>query len=250
MFSALCIFSGAMLGMWLRKMLPQEHLRDDSQTTVKVGAGMIATLSALVLGMLVSSAKQNFDTLSSETTQSAAKFILLDRLLSDYGAEALPARAELHKSLSIGINIGWPREKTQLSVPLGMDKTDYLDSAYVKVIELKPVSDAQRTILSQAQQLVLDLRGTRWLIVEQLRSNVPGPLLAVLLFWFTILHISFGLFAPRNKTVTTVMLICSLSVSCAIFLIFELNHPFRGLIRVSSTPMDNALEYIGQSLKK
>ena len=61
LISAGCIFGGALLGLLLQGLLPEHHLRDTSKDTVKVVAGMIATLSALVLGLLVGSAKSSFD---------------------------------------------------------------------------------------------------------------------------------------------------------------------------------------------
>src|SRR5207248_9963466 len=91
-----------------------------------------------------------------------------------------------------------------------------------------------------------DLRQTRWLLVEQTQSPIPIPFLVVLLFWLTVLHISFGMLAPRNATVVAVLLTCALSVSGAIFMILEMSHPLDGMIKVSSAPMRNALEHLGQ----
>src|SRR5438477_8999032 len=87
LISAGCIFGGVLLGLVLRGLLPDYHLRDASKDTVKVGAGMIATVSALVLGLLVASAKNTFDSTEAEITQRSAKIILLDRVLADYGPE-------------------------------------------------------------------------------------------------------------------------------------------------------------------
>ena len=72
------------------------------------------------------------------------------------------------------------------------------------------------------------------------------PFLVVLVFWLTILFISFGLFAPPNATVIATLFVCALSVSGAIFLILELDQPFEGLIRISSAPLRNALAHLGQ----
>jgi hypothetical protein len=82
-----CVFGGAMLGMFIRAILPQHHLRSDSKDVVKLGMGIVATLSALVLGLLIASAKGSYDAQSAELTQMSAKIILLDRLLAHYGPE-------------------------------------------------------------------------------------------------------------------------------------------------------------------
>jgi membrane-bound ClpP family serine protease len=115
-----------------------------------------------------------------------------------------------------------------------------------KLHELTPTTDAQRQLQSQAEQITSDMLQARWLLIEQAQSTLPMPFLIVLLFWLTMLHLSFGLFAPRNWTVITVLLISALSVSGAIFIILEMNHPLRGMIKVSSAPMRKALEHLGQ----
>src|ERR1700720_591626 len=95
LISLVCIFGGALLGLILHGFLPETHLYEKSKDTIKVGAGMIATVSALVLGLLVASAKSNFDATEDAITQRGAKVMLLDRLLADYGPETKPAREQL-----------------------------------------------------------------------------------------------------------------------------------------------------------
>ena len=67
---------------------------------------------------------------------------------------------------------------------------------------------------------------------EQAGNSISTPLVVVLVFWLTIIFLSFGLFAPRNPPVVVTMMLCALSVSGAIFLIMELNHPFEGLVQI------------------
>src|SRR5499427_4824934 len=110
--SAGCIFSGALLGLWLQRLLPGHHLSRETQDVVKLSAGMIATLTALVLGLLVSSAKSSFDTMNSGIVQGSAKFILLDRALARYGPETKAAREQLQRALTVTIEMIWPTEKT------------------------------------------------------------------------------------------------------------------------------------------
>jgi len=114
------------------------------------------------------------------------------------------------------------------------------------LLKVMPTTDAQRQLFAAAQQICGDLRQTRWLLVEQTQSPIPIPFLVVLLFWLTVLHVSFGMLAPRNATVVAVLLICALSVSGAIFMILEMSHPLDGMIKVSSAPMRKALEHLGQ----
>ena len=245
LISAGCIFGGALVGMLLHGLLPEPHLRDASKDTVKVGAGMIATLSALVLGLLVGSAKNTFDMAEAEMTQGGAKIILLDRLLADYGPETKAAREQLRRTVATQIEDLWPEEKTGASGLAAFERTGGLEAVQMTLLKVMPTTDAQRQLFAAAQQICGDLRQTRWLLVEQTQSPIPIPFLVVLLFWLTVLHVSFGMLAPRNATVIAVLLICALSVSGAIFMILEMSHPLDGMIKVSSAPMRKALEHLG-----
>ena len=246
LISAGCIFGGALLGLLLHGLLPEHHLRDNSKDTVKVVAGMIATLAALVLGLLVASAKNSFDTINAAITQNGAKVILLDRVLATYGQETKEIREQLRRAVAAGIEMFWPEEKAGGSGLAGFERANAMEVVQAKLRELKPATDVQRQLLSQAEQISNDMLQARWLLIEQAQSALPVPFLVVLLFWLTMLHMSFGLFAARNATVITVLLISALSVSGAILIIIEMNHPLQGMVKVSSAPMRKALEHLGQ----
>jgi len=246
LISAACIFCGALLGLLLQGLLPQHHLRDSSKDTVKVVAGTIATLSALVLGLLVGSAKSSFDATNTAIIQNGAKVILLDRVLAAYGPETKDVREQLRRAVAGGIEMFWPEEKAAGSGMAGFEKANAMEMVQAKLRELTPATDAQRQLQSQAEQISGEMVQARWLLIEQAQSVLPMAFLVVLLFWLTMLHLSFGLFAPRNATVITVLLISALSVSGAIFIILEMNHPLDGMIKVSSAPMRKALEHLGQ----
>jgi hypothetical protein len=246
LISAACIFGGVLLGLWLQNLLPDHHLSAESKETVKLGAGMIATLSALVLGLLVSSAKNNFDTVSAEVTQGAAKIIELDRALANYGPETKDARGLLRSSMIAGIQTFWPEDKTDAPGMTAFERANGLEMVQAKLRELTPATDAQRQLLAQAQQISGELVQFRWLLIEQTQNTLPKPFLVMVLFWLTMLHMSFGLFAPRNAMVIVVLFLCAVSVSGAIFLVMEMNHPLSGMIKVSSAPMLKALEHLGQ----
>ena len=246
LISAGCIFSGVLLGLLLRGLLPDQHLRDESKDTIKLGAGMIATVSALVLGLLVASAKTTFDTTEEEITQRAAKIMLLDRMLADYGPETKDTREQLRRTVAASIEMIWPNEKTGASGLTAYERMRGMQVTQMTLLKVTPTTDAQRQFYGTAQQILTDLRQSRWVLIERGQHAIPIPFLVVLLFWLTVLHVSFGLFAPRNGTVITVLFISALSVSGAIFIILDMTHPLQGVIKVSSTPMRKALEHLGQ----
>lgn len=240
------IFGGALLGFFLRTFLPEHHLSDEGRDVVKLGAGLIATLAALVLGLLVSSAKSSLDTMNSELTQSSAKIILLDRVLANYGPETKEVRDLLRGNVAAVIERVWPEEKSRQSRVESAGVTSGMEKIQENLRELTPRNNSQRLLQTQALHVADDLTQVRWLLIEQAQSPLPKAFLIVLLFWLTTLFVSFGMLAPRNATVFAVLLVCALSVSGAIFLILEMNSPLTGMIKVSSAPMRNALGHLGK----
>jgi hypothetical protein len=118
-----------------------------------------------------------------------------------------------------------------------------------RFVEFNPAGtadDEQRALKAQALDTVIDLGKTRWLLVAQADTSIPRPLMIMVVVWLAIIFLSFGLFAPTNKTVVVTMIIVSLMVSSALFLILELDRPFEGVIQVSRAPMSNALSNLGR----
>jgi hypothetical protein len=237
------IVAGALLGMTLGRLLGPDQLSVESKDAIKLGAGTISLMSALVLGLLVSSAKSNFDATNDALTQGAAKIILLDRMLQRYGAEAAPVRDELRRVvargldvLSRGSDVESPMKTLESSVPL----EGVLDAIW----RLTPQTETQSALRAHAVRICDELLLTRWLQVEQAQTPMPSAFLASLLFWLTMLYVSFGLVAPRKGTVVAVLVVSALSLGTAIYLILEMNDPMGGMIRASQAPMRNALEHL------
>jgi hypothetical protein len=118
-------------------------------------------------------------------------------------------------------------------------------SIYDQIQELTPKTDVQHALQSEASAMAIELGRTRWLMFEQRGSSVSTALLIVVVFWLTLIFMSFGIFAPPNATVTATLVVCAVSVSCAIFLILEMDRPFEGLLQISNAPLRDALARIG-----
>jgi len=237
-----CVFGGALVGMFFRAVLPERHLSAESKDVVKLGMGLIATMSALVLSLLIASAKSSFDTQRSELAQLSANVILLDRILALYGPETKGTREALRDIVAGAIDRVWPENRTQAAQA---EPTSAPESLFQKIEELSPKTEIQRSIQAQASKMTMDLTQARWLLHAQRGSSIPVPFLVVLVFWLTILFTSFSLFSPPNPTVIVTLLVCALSVSGAIFLILELDRPFGGFIQISSAPLRDALARLG-----
>ena len=241
-----CTFGGALVGMFLRAVLPDRHLSSDSKDIIKMGTGLIATMAALVLGLLIASAKSTLDGQRNGFQQLATNVVLLDRTLAHYGPEAKAAREVLHRTVASAIDRLWPAAGSPSSGLAAPEITVSGTALYEAIRDLSPHTDAQRAAQSQALQITADLGKTRLLLSQRDDGSIPAPFLAVLVFWLTVLFISFGLFSPRNATVIVVLLVCALSVASALLLIVDMAQPFEGLFQISSAPLRSALSQLGQ----
>lgn len=233
-----CVFGGALVGIFVSSRLPSHHVTSETKDVVRLGMGLVATTVALALGLLIASAKSYYDTQSAEVTQLAANVVLLDRILVHYGPETQEARALLRDSVAHAVDFLSAASAGNAHMALGGPNAEGL---FDRIQELSPKTDGQRSMQSQAFGLAIQMGQTRWLMFAQTNVSVPMPLLEIMVFWLTVLFISFGLFAPHNGTVVTSLFISTLAVSGAIFLILEMYQPYTGLIRVSAAPLRAAL---------
>jgi len=239
-----CVFGGALLGMLLQTVLPRHHLHADTKDVVKLGMGLVGTMAALVLGLLVASAKGSYDAQSTEITDLAASVVVLDRTLAHYGPETKEIRALLRNWVSASIDQLWSRgsgKAGRVGSPSGEGEV-----MFDKLQQLSPRDDGQRTLLAQAASMMSAMGKTRWLMYEQNVTGVSLPLLVVLVSWLAMIFASFGLFAPRNATVVVSLFVSAMSVSGAILLILEMYSPYAGLIQISQAPLRAALAHLGQ----
>jgi hypothetical protein len=239
-----CVFGGVMLGIFVHSRLPNHHLDSDSKEAVRLGMGLVGTTLALVLGLLISSGKNFYDTQSSEVTQLAADVVLLDKILYHYGTETKEIRQILRGSLARMVEDTWAKDgfgKDHSSPSAG-----HQEAVFDKIQELSPRNDNQRFLQSQALTMAIKMGQARSLMVAQKSSSVPMPLLAVLTFWLFLLFTSFGLFVRPNMTVLVSLFASALAVCTAILLILEMYQPYSGLLHVSDAPLLAALAQLGQ----
>ena len=230
---------GIFLGVLLRRALPQHHLTKDSQDAVRLGVGLIATIAALLLGLLIAAAKSSFDTQSTQVTQITADIILLDNLLAQYGPEAGPIRQQMRSVIGPFADQIWREKQASSATPFEHNAS--AEQVYLAVQALSPQNDLQRSLQTRAAQISNDLAQARLLLFAESGNVIPAPFLAILVFWLVVIFASFSLFSALNATVFTCLSLFALSASCAIFLILELSQPFSGLMTISSAPLRHAL---------
>jgi len=239
------VFIGAaLLGRHVRRYLPEAHLSAESRDAVKLAMGLVATMTALVLGLLVSSAKEGYDTKRSEVIQMATKVAFLDRVLSVYGPEAAQARGELRGAVADAVRRIWPADRNALIELTPNQQAG--DAVFITVQQLSPHDDAQRALKGQVTSLLVDLGQLRLLLVAQSIPSISTPMLIILVSWLVVIFFAFSVIAPPNATTTIALVASAFSVACAIFLILELDQPFGGLIHIPSEPLINVMNHLAK----
>jgi hypothetical protein len=235
------ILGGALVGVVVRPLLLERHAHPDSREVVKMATGLVGTLAALVLGLLVASAKGSFDQKTSQVRQLTATIILLDDLLAQYGSEATPIRNRLRQSIQPLADRIWHEEENPTG-DLHRFQATAQSLAFENDLErLSPNNDAQRSLQSRAIQTFTEGAQIRLQLFTQTGGSIPTPFLIILVFWLSAIFVSFTLFAQINLIVMAALFVCALSFAGAIFLILELDDPFKGLMGISSTTLRSAL---------
>jgi hypothetical protein len=238
---------GAAAGAGLHRILPQNHLNDHSKDIVRLGSALIATISALVLGLLITSAKNTYDLQRNEVRQITARLVLTDSLLMRYGPEASTARELLRQSITPMISRIWGQRAVASATGAPFQPSLEGSLVYQAIEQLPEQNAVHRTLKLQALQTITSVTEQRILLFEQSDAGLPVPLLIVLIFWLTILLASFTLFSPLNPTSVVALLIIALSAAGAIFLILQMNTPFTGVMQVPSAPLHDALGVLSPS---
>ena len=238
-------FGGALLGLWAQGRV-KHHLDADSRDMVKNGIGLVATMTALILGLITASAKSSFDEVDIAVESSAGDVLTLDRLLARYGPETGELRAEFKRVVARRIDMTWPQGSSN---PVQLDPSTLssdVERLAGQIRALTPRDDSQRWLQARSRDVAEKLLEARWLVSAGNEASVPGFFLVIVLFWLTVTFASYGLLAGRNATVVTVFFVCAVSVGSALFLILEMDGPFEGLLRVSADPMLFAHAHLNQ----
>jgi hypothetical protein len=241
-----CTIAGVLVGFWLRKHLPEHHLDNETQDSVKQVSGLIATMTALILGLVTASAQDSFTTIGKAVEHSAADIMALDRLLARYGPETAAIRSALHRAVDKRIGQIWPDEQGVQSAQVGLSAAQEVESIGALISTLEPANVNQQWLKSRAMELAESLLAVRWGVFAGQGSGLPRAFLVIIVFLLAVTFATYAMFSPRNGTVTAILAISAFSVACVAFLILELGGPFDGLIKVSPDPLKFARAHIGE----
>jgi hypothetical protein len=235
------IIAGALLGAFARTFLSEEHLNSDTKDVIKMSVGLIATLSALVLGLLIATGKTSFDARVTQVRQIAANAVLLDQTLAQYGNDAARARGALRQTFGLMVDRVWNENNSTSRGPSPFQMTGAADSFIQSLVNLPASTDFQRALKTEIVGTANEIAKDRLSLFVQGRDTISMPFLTILVFWLTVIFGVFGLLTRFNLLVAVITLLCAVSVSGSIFLILDLNRPFDGMMRIPSAQMRNAL---------
>jgi len=237
------VSGGAWLGLYFRNVLSEDRLRDDVRDVIKLSAGLIGTMAALVVSLLIASAKGSYDTKTTQIKQITANIIQIDLDLEQYGPDAQNLRMMLRRAVPVLINQIW-NEGDRSKVSAYSATAEGLE--LVKgVQQLQPGNDSKRVLQAQVLSAVASLVQARLSLFTQSNNAIPTPFLIILIFWLAIIFACFGLLVRPNRVVIVTFFVGGLSVACAIFLILEMGQPFTGLMQISSEAPRHALAALG-----
>jgi hypothetical protein len=237
------VFGGAMAGMALRRGLPPEHLGSDAKETVRLATGLIVTMTGLVLGMLVSSAKGYYDGQKSVVAQMSSQLILLNALFLDYGPEAKPIRRVAYEFVGDAVDRIWPKRVSGSSQLKPVNNGKRIEEELERLV---PKDERQAATKAQMVFAIRNMKTAYWLMfLEAEQASISIPLLLVVTLWLVAIFVSFGLFAPSNSTVLMTLVVCAFAVSAAIFMIMDMYSPFSGILRISPVAIRDALDQMG-----
>lgn len=237
------ILCGAVgLAASIRHRVPEHHRNSDTKDSIKTAMGLIATMAALLLGLLVASAKGAYDTNAGEVTRMAGKFAFLGRLLVDYGPKAAPLREQLALVLGHTEEGLWRRETITPAEVEEHFRTG--NRLYSSILQLPADTDVEKNLRTQAASEAIQLGELRSLLIVQAVPSVAPPLLVVVVAWLFIIFFAFTFLAPPNATAHAALALSAVAVAGAIFLVLELEQPFSGLLQISPEPMEIARRQI------
>jgi hypothetical protein len=237
------ILIGAAVGMALRRTLPADLLEGGSKEAIRLGAGFLSTLAALVIGLMIASAKNTYDNQNTNIRQLGTNAVLVDQMLTKYGAEAKVARTLLRETIPSATARIW-RESIAGNGGGSFVVSSTGERFYNAIENLKPANAEQTSLKARIIQLTTEMGRTRLLVFTQGEDAIPIPFFIVLVFWLVVIFASFSLFAEPGPIVVASTLLFAISVSSALFLIVDLSHPFDGLMQISNHHLQMVLPKI------
>jgi len=244
-FVFVATFGSALLGFFLRRLVPKRYTDDATEGNVKVVLGMLSMLTSVVLGFVTAEAKNSFDNAAKIVSDTAVRVVSIDRVLADFGEEADLIRGRIKQEAQ-----RWADRITSpagdRNVDLGVVKRgEELENLVGEIKTLKPSSDHLAQDQARAIDLASEIMHDRWLLATERAASTPTVFLLVVLAWLAIEFFVFGLFASPTPPVVVATFVGAVTVASAMFLVLDLEGPTSGPMRGSTTSLERAIAILG-----
>jgi hypothetical protein len=234
------LIASAAAGAFLRVRLPAPHRSSESLDFLRIVTALLVTFVALVLSLLLASELASYNTASHDRNHYAANLTQLDGCMRDFGPELVEQRQQLHGYTAAVIASTWPDEPH----PAGVK---YPDTSQFPLVGEAPVLTGVMNDIGialaalQPRDPLHQALAARWTVIEDTQGSLSEPFAGVLMFWLTMMFLSFGLQAPRNSLSFCIIAIAIASVISVVFVILDLDLPYGGIFGISSHSMRLAL---------
>jgi hypothetical protein len=240
-------------------LLHERHKTRETIELLQVTVTMLVTFAAIVLGLLITSAKASFDEAAAQFRNYSIALVELDLSLRDYGAGADAIRARLRAYTASAIATTWTNEKAPAgryyprvvpSSPTDLtQESAFLGGLLMQVsrsIHALPVTTPQQKHDQlDCETQMQNVFSQRWQLISSLQAQLSAPFVIVLVFWLMVIFLCFGLSAPFNYLAVAVILLSAISLTSALFVVVDLNTLFdSGFFTISSRPERDALAHM------
>jgi hypothetical protein len=234
------ISAGIVLGLTLRELIPASHLGKDTKEIVRLGAGFVTTLAAVLISLMIASAKSSYDVQDGHFWKMAAYLVETDQLLARYGPEAAPLRKMMRQVVPAAIDRIWREERTA-SQNTAFTEGSLAEQLGVAIEQLSPTNDTQRLLKRRLEETSAEIARTRLLMFADSDKPIQTPFLLILVFWLAVIFAGFSLFMEPGPVVVSALLVFALSVSSALFLVADLSQPYAGLMQIPKAQLEHTL---------
>jgi hypothetical protein len=241
----ICLVAAALISFLVSDRMPERDRQDDTHTVVRLAANIFVVATSLVLGLMMTSAKNTFESVDQSVHAFATELILLDRSLKRYGPEADEVRRRLAAYVHQAAHVTWEGPN---GLPGVEDRVaeSLLEDLEASFAAMRPSDPVRIQLWRDVQANLQNVVRRRWSLVEESEGTIPPALLVVVTSWLAVIFASFGYRAPRNAVVITTLVAAAFLIAVAFYLILDLDQPFAGAIEVSSAPLQRAEEQISR----
>jgi hypothetical protein len=245
---AVAVFVGGSIGLILAHLLPEKYTTGAPRDMIGAVVGLLTLLSALVLGLLIWTAYGVYAGQNAAVQSLASRVLQFDMALADYGPDADPVRKQLRDGVGKTLDEVWAADQTDANFAANNFAAALrnLRAREALLAQLHPTTDAQTQALASARANLEALGQSRLQMSFALSAPICYPLVFTVVGWVVFLFLGYGLMSKGNAISVLGVLVGSLAIASAFWMIIDLSSPYSGIFRASSAPLDQVLAVMGK----